>query len=65
MTLSELFQTLKTLSKADLNSVKQFLESFDYDYNGLRIFFCPKSLKTEVLAHIANLSTLRKTVIKA
>ena len=65
MTLSELFQTLKTLSKADLNSVKQFLESFDYNYNGLRIFFCPKSLKTEFLVHTAVHLTLRKTVIKA
>ena len=38
MTLSELFQTLKTLSKADLNSVKQFLESLDYNYNGFEDF---------------------------
>ena len=42
MTLSELFQTLKTLSKADLNSVKQFLESFDYDYNGFEDFLLSK-----------------------
>ena len=34
MTLSELFQTLKTLSKSDLNSIKQILESLDYNYNG-------------------------------
>ena len=34
MTLSELFQTLKTLSKSDLNSIKQILESLDFNYNG-------------------------------
>ena len=39
MTLSELFQTLKTLSKADLNSVKQFL---DYNYNGFEDFLLSK-----------------------
>ncbi|MDD6969814.1 MAG: hypothetical protein SPH83_09090 [Treponema sp.] len=38
MTLSELFQKLKTLSKADLNSVKQFLESLDFNYNGFEDF---------------------------
>ena len=27
MTLNEIFQTLKYLSKADLNSVKEYLES--------------------------------------
>ena len=27
MTLNEIFQTLKPLSKADLNSVKEYLES--------------------------------------
>ena len=38
MALRELFQTLETLSKADLNSVKQFLESLDYNYNGFEDF---------------------------
>ena len=42
MTLSELFQTLKTLSKADLNSVKQFLESLDFNYNGFEDFLLSK-----------------------
>ena len=42
MTLSELFQTLKTLSKADLNSVKQFLESLDFNYNGFEDFILSK-----------------------
>ena len=42
MTLSELFQTLKTLSKADLNSVKQFLESLDYNYNRFEDFLLSK-----------------------
>ena len=42
MTLSELFQTLKTLSKADLNSVKQILESLDFNYNGFEDFLLSK-----------------------
>ena len=42
MTLSELFQTLQTLSKSDLNSVKQFLESLDFNYNGFEDFLLSK-----------------------
>ena len=48
MTLSELFQTLKTLSKADLNSVKQFLESLDYNYNGFEDFFLSKKAENGI-----------------
>ena len=54
MTLSELFQTLKTLSKADLNSVKQFLESLDYNYNGFENFLLSKKAKNpENFTHIS------------
>ena len=54
MTLSELFQTLKTLSKADLNSVKQFLESLDYNYNGFEDFLLSKKAKNpETFTHIS------------
>ena len=42
MTLSELFQTLKTLSKSDLNSIKQILESLDFNYNGFEDFLLSK-----------------------
>ncbi|BDC95008.1 IS1595 family transposase [Treponema saccharophilum] len=48
MTLSELFQTLKTLSKADLNSVKQFLESIDYNYNGFEDFLLSKKAENGI-----------------
>ncbi|MDY4153312.1 MAG: IS1595 family transposase, partial [Treponema sp.] len=48
MTLSELFQTLKTLSKADLNSVKQFLESLDFNYNGFEDFLLSKKAENGI-----------------
>ena len=42
MTLSELFQTLKALSKTDLKSVKEFLESLDLDFNDSKEFVLNK-----------------------
>lgn len=42
MTLNEIFQTLKFLSKADLNSVKEYLESLELNFNGFEDFLLTK-----------------------
>ena len=42
MTLNEIFQTLKSLSKADLNSVKEYLESLELNFNGFEDFLLTK-----------------------
>ena len=50
MTLNEIFQTLKSLSKADLNSVKEYLESLELNFNGFEDFLLTK--KSEKLSSI-------------
>ena len=60
MTLSELFQTLKTLSKADLNSVKQFLESLDFNYNGFEDFLLSKKSENEISCPHCNSFNIKK-----
>ena len=60
MTLSELFQTLKTLSKADLNSVKQFLESLDYNYNGFEDFLLSKKAENGISCPHCNSFNIKK-----
>lgn len=42
MTLNEIFQTLKSLSKVDLNSVKEYLESLELNFNGFEDFLLTK-----------------------
>lgn len=42
MTLSELKQTLKTLSKIDQRAIKEFLESLELDFNDFQEFFFSK-----------------------
>ncbi len=46
MTLNELFQTLKSLSKAELHSVKEYLESLELNFNGFEDFLLIK--KSEI-----------------
>ena len=60
MTLSELFQTLKTLSKADLNSVKQFLESLDFNYNGFEDFLLSKKSENGISCPHCNSFNIKK-----
>ncbi len=60
MTLSELFQTLKTLSKADLNSVKQFLESLDFNYNGFEDFLLSKKSEKGISCPHCNSFNIKK-----
>ena len=45
MLLNELLKTLKTLSKTDLKTIKDFLESLELDFNGFEDFLLSK--KTE------------------
>ena len=47
MTLNEIFQTLKSLSKADLNSVKEYLESLELNFNGFEDFILTKNLQRQ------------------
>ena len=60
MTLSELFQTLKTLSKADLNSVKQFFEFLDYNYNGFEDFLLSKKSENGISCPHCNSFNIKK-----
>ena len=60
MTLSELFQTLKTLSKADLNSVKQFLESLDYNDNRFEDFILSKKSENGISCPHCNSFNIKK-----
>ena len=50
MTLNEIFQTLKSLSKADLNSVKEYLESLELNFNGFEDFVLNHPELTFVIA---------------
>ena len=48
MTLNEIFQTLKSLSKADLNSVKEYLESLELNFNGFEDFLLTKKSEKSI-----------------
>lgn len=64
MLLNELLKTLKTLSKTDLKTIKDFLESLELDFNDSRIFFYLRKQKTVFLVHIVIRFISRKMVIK-
>ena len=60
MTLSELFQTLKALSKTDLKSVKEFLESLDLDFNDFQEFILDKKSATGISCPHCNSINVKK-----
>ena len=60
MTLNELFQTLKSLSKADLNSVKEYLESLELNFNGFKEFLLSKKSENGVSCPHCNSFNIKK-----
>ena len=45
--MNEIFQALKSLSKTDLNSVKEYLESLELNFNGFEDFILTKNLQSQ------------------
>lgn len=45
--MNEIFQALKSLSKTDLNSVKEYLESLELNFNGFEDFILTKNLQRQ------------------
>ena len=60
MTLNEIFQTLKSLSKADLNSVKEYLESLELNYNGFEDFLLTKKSEKGISCPHCNSFNIKK-----
>ena len=60
MTLNEIFQTLKSLSKADLNSVKEYLESLELNFNGFEDFLLTKKSEKGISCPHCNSFNIKK-----
>ena len=60
MTLNEIFQTLKSLSKADLNSVKEYLESLELNFNGFEDFLLTKKSEKGINCPHCNSFNIKK-----
>ena len=60
MTLNEIFQTLKSLSKADLNSVKEYLESLELNFNGFEDFLLSKKSEKGINCPHCNSFNIKK-----
>ena len=60
MTLNENFQTLKSLSKADLNSVKEYLESLELNFNGFEDFLLTKKSEKGISCPHCNSFNIKK-----
>ncbi len=60
MNLNELFKTLKSLSKTELNSVKNFLESLEFDFNGFEDFLLSKKSEKGISCPHCNSFSIKK-----
>lgn len=60
MTLNEIFHTLKSLSKADLNSVKSYLESLELNFNGFEDFLLSKKAENGISCPHCNSFNVKK-----
>lgn len=60
MTLNEIFQTLKSLSKADLNTVKEYLESLELNFNGFEDFLLSKKSEKGINCPHCNSFNIKK-----
>ena len=60
MTLNEIFQTLKSLSKAALNSVKEYLESLELNFNGFEDFLLTKKSEKGINCPHCNSFNIKK-----
>ena len=60
MTLNEIFKTLKSLSKADLNSVKEYLESLELNFNGFEDFLLTKKSEKGINCPHCNSFNIKK-----
>ena len=60
MLLNELLKTLKTLSKTDLKTIKDFLESLELDFNGFEDFLLSKKAENGISCPHCNSFNIKK-----